>query len=205
LTHPGAGARRRIFVAVPVAPALRAAALEAIRRVVGPAADGFRWVDSDALHVTLRFLGELGTPELGLAVEAAQAAAASSSAFSITLAGGGAFPSLRQPRILWVSVRDGADQLGALAQQLEAELAARRFPREARGFHAHVTVARLRSGLRAPDLRGLANHLTGAEGTVVGSQQVNAISVMESTLLSSGAVYREVERTPLSEEPRTTG
>lgn len=163
-----------------------------MRRVLRAEAGALRWVESDALHVTLRFLGEITEPEVERAVAAARDAAAASTAFSISLAGGGAFPSLRQPRTVWVGVTVGAERLAALSQALETALAERRFHRDPRGFHAHVTVARVRSEGTTPDLSGFAERLTRPPAPVVGSQRVGAISVMESTLLPSGAVYREI-------------
>ena len=186
--------RRRIFVAVPVVPALRDAALAMMHRVLRADSGALRWVERDGLHVTLRFLGEITEPEVDLAVEAARVAATASTAFSITLAGGGAFPSLRRPRTVWVGVAAGAERLAALSQALDTALAERRFRPDARAFHAHVTVARVRSEGTTPDLSGFAERFKRPAAPVVGSQRVGAISVMESTLLPSGAVYREICR-----------
>ena len=179
-------------MAVPIVPALRDAALSMMRRVLRAEAGALRWVERDALHVTLRFLGEITEPEVEFTIEAARVAAAASTAFSITLAGGGAFPSLRRPRTVWVGVAEGAERLVALSQALDAALAERRFRRDARDFHAHVTVARMRSEGTTPDLSGFAERLKRPAAPVIGSQQVGAISVMESALLPSGAVYREI-------------
>jgi len=163
-----------------------------MRRALRVEAGALRWVEGEALHVTLRFLGEITEPEVARAVEAARIAAAASAAFSITLAGGGAFPSLRRPRTVWMGVAAGAERLAALSQALDTALVERQFRQDARGFHAHVTVARVRSERAAPDLSGCAERLKGPAAPVAGSQRVGGISVMESALLPSGAVYREI-------------
>jgi len=156
-------------------------------------------VAEDGLHLTLRFLGEITPHEVERVRDAARVAAASATPFSITLAGGGAFPSLREPRVVWVGVADGAAPLVALARSLEAALVACGFPPEARAFQPHLTVARARSAGRLPDLRALASRLTGAAAPVIGAQRVEAIVVVESTLRPTGPTYREVSRAALGE------
>jgi len=188
-----AAARHRIFIAVPLAAELRGAPA-LIRGMLGAHAGAFRWVGRDTLHLTLRFLGEITSAQVERAIEAAGLAARGAVPFSITLAGAGAFPSFRAPRVLWVGVTEGATPLVALAGALEAALAERQFPREPRPFHPHFTVARARQDGRSPDLGALAARLAGPDAPVVGTQIVRALTVVESTLHPAGAVHRELSR-----------
>lgn len=183
-----AAGRRRIFIAVPLGPSLQEAA-QRVRLIVEREAHRFRWVASHNLHLTLRFLGEITDAQVDRAVEAARDAAKGSAPFSVTLEGVGGFPSLRSPRVLWVGVTAGAEQLTALAGLLDVALRARHFPRDDRPFHPHLTVARARNEGRPPDLSGLAG-----EAVFLGSQQVDALVVMESVLGRSGPTYTEVAR-----------
>jgi 2'-5' RNA ligase len=107
-----------------------------------------RWVRMDGLHVTVRFLGP--TPEARLpGVERALVdAAAASAPFRLRLHGGGGFPGPDRPRTLWLRITDGADELAALAGRLDDQLAQQEWPREARLFRAHLTLARS-DGVRA--------------------------------------------------------
>lgn len=182
--------RHRIFVAVPLSPALLAAALE-LRERLGEAAARLRWVAPEHLHLTLRFLGALTDAQVTRVVEAAREAAAAASPFEVTLAGMGAFPSGRAPRAVWVGVTDGADRLAALAASLEAGLRRRRLPPADRPFRPHLTVARVRAEGRPVDLSAV---LPESEACRVGTQRVEALAVMESTLRPSGPIYREVAR-----------
>src|SRR5579885_817712 len=121
---PRAGQERcRIFIAVLLAPALVDAAARA-RTLLGPAAERLRWVAPGNLHLTLRFLGGITEAQLARAIEAAREAAAPS---ELTLAGMGAFPSARAPRVVWIGVQEGSDRLAALAASLEAALRRRKF------------------------------------------------------------------------------
>ncbi len=107
-----------------------------------------RWVRIEGLHLTLRFLGPT-LDERRPAVEAAmRAAAAGARPFPIRIGGGGAFPSPARPRVLWLGVTTGAEQLAALAGDLATALAAAGWPPEERPFRAHLTLARA-DGVRA--------------------------------------------------------
>jgi len=133
----------RLFIAVPVP----AAALEACRTLVdgvraGPAGRGPRWVRTENLHLTLRFLGATPPDRVAAVEDTVRAVAAGRSAFPVALSGAGAFPSGRRPRALWLGIREGADGLAALGSALDAPLAALGWEPEERPFRPHLTVAR---------------------------------------------------------------
>ena len=185
-------ARRRIFVAVAIAPALLAA-VSGVRARLAEAESILRWVPPENLHFTLKFLGGITPSQLTGVVAAAYEVAARTQRFSITLAGLGAFPSARRPRVVWVGVSSGADHLVALAEDLDVVLRQAR-AREDRPFRPHLTVARVRDAAPARDLSREIGVLRGVEW---GSQTVGAIRVMESHLRPSGAIYQQVEEVRL--------
>ena len=187
------GRNVRIFVAVVLEPALREA-LADVRSRLNSAGAALRWVPPENLHFTLRFLGEIAEARVATVTAAARAVAGTIEPFEITLAGMGAFPSARRPQVVWVSVGIGADRLVTLARDLDTELRGLEFAPEDRPFRPHLTVARTRHP--APDLSAALGALGGL---VVGTQRINVLCVMESTLRPSGAVYRAVEEVRLRE------
>lgn len=183
----------RIFVAVPLAPPLREAIGDLERRLQAAGAR-LRWIRPENLHFTLRFLGQISDAQLSRARTAAREAAGDVGAFSIVLAGVGAYPSPRRPQVIWVGVREGAEALRALAERLDDRLARQRFPREPREFQGHLTLARLREHRLWPDVsRAIALH----EMEVLGRLDVASLVVMESLLRPQGALYTPVEEVPL--------
>ena len=77
-----------------------------------------RWVDPDAYHVTLKFLGDV-RPEKVTDIEEALGRVANSTApFELDLGGFGAFPTIRNPRVVWLGV-DASPELRCLKQDLE--------------------------------------------------------------------------------------
>ncbi len=133
----------RLFVAVPLPPE----ALESCRAVLdrvrsGPLGRDARWVRTENLHLTVRFLGDV-EPSLAERLGSAVAAtAASAAAFPVRLAGAGAFPDGRHPRTLWLGVAEGNDRLEALARRIDDGLEPLGFPRDERPRRPHLTIAR---------------------------------------------------------------
>ena len=133
----------RLFVAVVVPPG----ALEACQQVIEAVRTtdlgrNARWVRTENLHLTVRFLGDTlpdAVPDVGLAVLEAAAAV---EPFRVELAGAGAFPDGRHPRTLWLGVERGNDGLIRLQDALEAPLARLGWPPDSRARRPHLTVAR---------------------------------------------------------------
>ncbi|MEX0990729.1 MAG: RNA 2',3'-cyclic phosphodiesterase [Actinomycetota bacterium] len=141
----------RLFIAVELPPEVR----EAVHAALDPLRDRFpriRWVPAENLHVTLRFLGELGADRQAEIEGSMLAVARRWEPFELSCSGVGAFPSGRSAKTVWVGLGDPGGLLKRLAADLDDELAAG-FGREERAFKPHLTVAR--STQRLPLLDGL--------------------------------------------------
>jgi 2'-5' RNA ligase len=134
---------QRLFVAVALPPAARDACRGVIDAVKSTSlGNDARWVGTDNLHLTVRFLGDAPpdlVPDIGLAV---LDAAASVAPFRIELAGAGAFPDGRHPRTLWLGVAEGNDGLIRIVDALEGPLDRLGWPPDPRSRRPHLTVAR---------------------------------------------------------------
>src|ERR1035437_1659053 len=137
----------RLFVAVPAADEIRAAVGKLMGQVAGgPITERGpgqpRWVRVDDLHLTLRFLGATPDEQQAYIAAALATAAAETAPFRVVLSGGGAFPSAHAPRVLWIGIAEGSDDLTGLVQHLNRELGPLGFPAETRPFTPHLTLAR---------------------------------------------------------------
>ncbi|MDE2766176.1 MAG: RNA 2',3'-cyclic phosphodiesterase [Chloroflexota bacterium] len=189
--------RLRLFVAVeapaPVRDALTAAQAEMRRRT----RSRLRWMKPDALHLTLRFLGEIdaaAAPQLSAAVERA---ASGCKPFALRLARVEAFPGGTSPRVVWVGIDGDLEALEALRQAVEAELEAAGFTRERRRFVPHVTLARVPGGVRPDEASGLRAALPGAP-LAAPEFAVERVALIHSTLTPEGSVYRTIARAVLT-------
>jgi len=207
---PGAGpATRRLFVAVPLdARALTAVAGlvaelradEALARAghggdPGDRRSAVRWVRPEGIHLTLRFLGPTLPSRVMAAAAAVTASVTGVGPFPVRLAGGGAYPRPSAPRVLWLGVAEGTDQLADLARRLEATLAAAGWPPADRPFAAHLTLGRSSDALAA---RPVAEALVRRAAALAVSWTADRLVLFESRLGPGGARYEEVRVAVLS-------
>ncbi len=175
----------RAFIAVEL-PAEVRQALAALARGLAASRADVKWVEEDHLHLTVRFLGEI-TDEQRSAIEALLGRLTQAHGpVRLQLSDLGAFPSLSAPRILWVGVGQGAEELTRLAEAIEEGLGTLGLPREPRAFTAHITVGRARS----PSNRSqLVDRMKALHWEPPAPFPVTHLTLFESHLTSMAAVY----------------
>jgi 2'-5' RNA ligase len=157
-----------------------------------------KWVEPGGIHLTLKFLGNIPAKRVTEITEAIGKATQGISRFHLEISGLGAFPSLRQARVVWVGIGGEVDKLSGLAQNIDSALAAIGFAREERPFVPHLTLARIKQGASPPERRDF--------GELVGSTifkekyhiEVGAISLMRSQLTPAGAIYTRLKTVALN-------
>jgi len=183
-----------MFIAVAVDEAI-VARVTAVQQVLRRAAPRVSWVKPAGMHLTLKFLGdvpEAGVPPLG---DALRAAVAPHVPFRLALAGTGAFPDWRRPRVVWAGVADGAEPLAALAASVEHALAPLGLPPERRPFSPHLTLGRIKE----PDGLDALLRLAQAHGRDdFGAMTVREVTLYRSDLSPQGATYTPCARAPLA-------
>jgi 2'-5' RNA ligase len=173
----------RLFVAMPLPPpALEEAAhlLREMRALDWPV----RWVRDDGLHISLKFFGEVTSDRVDPIEEMVQFATKGMRAMQLVPQGGGAFPSRQHPKVLRLELQSGTD-LELLQDRLERGGEQIGFAPEGRPFRPHITLGRVREGLRLPT--GAMRHL---EGLPAGQPfTADRIVLFESRLTTDGPIY----------------
>lgn len=184
----------RLFFSVPVADEARSSAVEALRAMKRAAGDApLSWTKDEQLHFTLAFLGEQPEESLPRLREAA-ATCGAQRAFDLSLAGAGAFPNPRRPRVLWLGAEEGARELEELAGRLRDGLRTAGFTLEGRPFRAHLTVARVKPGGE----RSAARALEAAPKGEIARIRVHGLCLMHSKLSPRGAQHALVHEIRLA-------
>ena len=150
-----------------------------------------KWVETRNLHLTLRFLGQVSEDSLDPVRRAMGTVLKGQTSFEMSFSGLGAFPSLEFPRVLWVGVEKGKDQVACLALRLNSELEKIGFFAEEQAFHAHLTLARLRSALRSSQRREFEEYVKEAPLSFSPpSMRVPGCELMVSRLSPQGPIYQ---------------
>jgi 2'-5' RNA ligase len=184
----------RTFVAVEIAHPLRDAVDELVGSLRASTAP-VKWVRPENLHLTLKFLGNVEESKVDEIAGAIIRASEGTAPFEIALSGVGAFPNLKRPRVLWVGISKGKDELVSLSQKIEDELTELGFEKEKRGFSPHLTIGRLRREGRPGDLPDrLGVQFKTGECTI------GRVRLMKSTLTPQGPVYEELRQAVLKKK-----
>lgn len=160
--------------------------------------NGFRPVQPENIHLTLKFLGDATPIQIEDVKKALKEITVYAQPFKINLRGVGAFPGWERPKIIWVGI-DSPRQLEALFQQIDAATVKIGFPSEGRGFSPHLTLARISTSPVAPQAIPILQALRKLTPPPhFGEIQVNSVILFRSVLQPAGPVY-----TPLSIHPFT--
>lgn len=175
----------RLFVAINVPSDER----ERLWASAAPLRDhGFpvRWVGPEALHLTLKFLGEVRDERLDELRAGVDAAIDGVKPFEMPIGGFGAFPHGGNPRVVWVGC-EAVPPLELLQHQVERTMAHHGFDVEGRPFRPHITLGRARRDARARDFAEFEAVVASLD--YAGTVRVERLDLMESELTPHGARY----------------
>ncbi|HXE74096.1 MAG TPA: RNA 2',3'-cyclic phosphodiesterase [Candidatus Xenobia bacterium] len=178
----------RLFVALELSDAVRAAVREAIGRLQRARAD-VRWARAEGMHLTLKFIGEVSEGKLA-AIRQALAAVRSPQPVEMNFRGLGYFPNQRRPRVLWVGI-DASANLTELVAQMETALEPLGIERENRAFVPHLTLGRFKSDRR---LARLQEEIAALPTSEFGHVETGEFFLFQSKLSPKGAEYTKLER-----------
>ena len=148
-------------------------------------------VERDNIHLTLKFLGNLGPAKLSEVTSALSQVRFEP--FSIEIKGAGAFPNLNRMNVIWVGIGEGWTTAEQIFEQTERLLHGVGFARETRPFSPHITIARVRSGRKRDEVAAFLEHLSDES---FGSFNTNHIRLKQSVLSPSGPTYSTLFEVP---------
>jgi RNA 2',3'-cyclic 3'-phosphodiesterase len=152
------------------------------------------WVEPGSLHMTLKFLGEVRPQNVDAVMHAVSAVATKAVPHDVKLAGFGAFPTIRRPRVIWAGT-EAKPELRSLKHDLEWELAALGFERELRAFQPHITLGRADEEAEAGLFRELETLI--ADIDYKAKIPIRQVDLMSSKLTADGAQYEILGSVPV--------
>ena len=180
---------KRLFIAADIDAATReqiAALSRTVRESIAPSVKA-SWVHPNRMHLTLRFFGaaDAVTEEQ---IRAALASPIPMEPFDILLDGVGVFPERGSPRVLWVGIGDGREQLRRLYETL------RGLPGSSHeAFKPHLTLARFRERVGRAEIAELGRIRASA-----GPSRIDRVTLYESRLSPAGPAYLPLAEAPLT-------
>jgi 2'-5' RNA ligase len=154
-----------------------------------------RWVNPNGIHLTLKFLGNIHPAQVDEIAETAAREVENEPPLTLRPSGLGAFPSLSNPRVLWVGIQGEVERLRNIQTCLENTLERLGFGREQRPFRPHLTLGRLKDRRSKQRLVHAIDTLQLPE---FDSFDVTEIILYKSDLRPTGAIYTKLHRMSLA-------
>ncbi len=174
---------QRLFIAIEIPRSVKRELADLPKSFIPREYDRVRWIGEEAMHLTLKFLGDVPIDQIPDIKAALEQAAESTGRFQMKIGRTGCFPSFRDPRICWVGFNGELRRLEQLQGRVEGRMVGLGLERDDRKFAAHVTIGRTRPGVRgrfAQDVGASWQHAPlRSSGQVV---QVTAIALYRTYL-----------------------
>ena len=179
----------RLFFGIPIDGVTRertAAVLTQLRERAGKV----KWVEPENLHITLRYIGEVASGDVEAVAEAAEGCWREAVGGKLAVRGMGAFPNVRQPRVIWVGLGEGRELAcrlhEALSDRLEAKL---NMERERRRFSPHLTIGRVKAPPGGGDITRAIKELADVD---LGAFHCSRFVLYQSELTPQGPIYSAI-------------
>jgi len=147
-----------------------------------------RWVPTENMHLTLKFLGDTSPVNVDLLAQMLSVEAGQHPAFEIQFRGLGVFPNPKRPHVIWIGIQ-APEELAALQRGIEAAADKLGYPPEKRSFSPHLTIGRVKQNINSGGMQKVRAALEGIKVGTLGAAPVNAVHLFKSDLKPSGAVY----------------
>lgn len=191
------GASARVFVAVDIGDAVRREAARVVSALMmkleaAKTPPKVAWVKPAALHVTIKFLGEVEPDEVER-LKPLLAPPIPLAPFDIAWRGIGTFPNNRHPRALWLGVIHGAAQLAAIEAEISRRVTGAAVELDDRALLPHLTLGRVKMAGAGVDWPKVLQ--AGEVRNAV--SRVDKVSLYQSRLSPHGPHYTELVSAPL--------
>jgi 2'-5' RNA ligase len=147
-----------------------------------------RWVNSQKMHLTLKFLGDISKKNIGMVEKILHSEASKRQAMEIGIGGIGAFPKMRHPRVIWIGIEAPAE-LFDLRRGIEDGVARMGYNYDKYDFTPHLTLGRISRKASARDVRTVGNVLHEFQVGFIGVARIGAVHLYRSDLHPDGAKY----------------
>lgn len=190
----------RVFVAVDVGDAVRREAARVVSALqmkleAAKTPPKVVWVKPAALHVTIRFLGEVEPAEVER-ITPLLAPPILLAPFDVQWRGIGTFPNNRHPRALWLGVIHGAAQLAAIEAEISKRLAGAAVDLDDRALLPHLTLGRVKMAGAGVDWPKVLQSAEVKNATSF----IDRVTLYQSKLSQHGPHYTELVSAPLIDQ-----
>ena len=182
---------KRVFIGIPIGCKIKSI-LPIVKSAINCNPNYIKWIPPENIHLTLSFLGNIRVKDIPHLIESLKKKITSND-FQLTITGTGVFPSSKSPKVLWLGISKGLDELILLQIQVEKSVREFKDNYENNTFIPHISIARIKKGPRKIDVLPFLNSVYSKI-----KLDVNSISMYESKLFPEGTQYTVLDTFPLN-------
>lgn len=148
-----------------------------------------KWVDSNNLHLTLRFLGETSKEQVAGIFELLESISLHFQPFQFELKGVAIFKNKNHPRVLFISIENDL-VLKQLAKAIQKKINSLEFSVDQNNFNPHLTLGRIKYIQNKEAFYSLIKKFSEVK---IQQVTVSEIIFYQSLLSSEGPTYRPIK------------
>ena len=161
-----------------------------------------RWVKTENIHLTLKFLGNIRVDVVEEIRQAISEEVENRGPFNLQARGVGVFPGVKRPKVLWAGLTGDIGQLVSLQQTIDGRLVGVGFTREKRKYKGHLTLGRIKGRINSRQLVNAMGEIGDFESDPF---TVNRVVLFQSRLKADGAEYTRLHAVNLYPADTTNG
>jgi 2'-5' RNA ligase len=181
----------RVFLGIPIGRKIKSI-LPVIKSVVNCNSNYIKWIPVENIHLTLSFLGNISKNNLPHLIQSIKKKITSSN-FQLTISGTGVFPSSQSPKVLWLGIGKGVDELISLKYLVEKSIEKYKDNPQEITFTPHISIARIQKFHPKIDVLSFLNSVYSPI-----ELDINSIYLYESQLLPERVRYSVLNAFPLN-------
>jgi RNA 2',3'-cyclic 3'-phosphodiesterase len=151
-----------------------------------------KWVNTDNIHLTLKFLGNINPASINSINQNIQNVAFSNKAVNLNLGELGFFPDSKRIRVIWIGFKGELRGLIDIQKELDTRLSKIGFQIEKRSFNPHLTLARVYDNIDDTRRKSFFEQVISSIEIKDHVFEASRISLIKSELLRYGAVYTNI-------------
>ena len=182
---------KRVFIGIPAGHQIKSI-LTIIKSADNCKSSFIKWIPIENIHLTLSFLGNMSNYDILDFIKLIEHNI-TITPFKISISKTGIFPAVKSPKVLWLSVDKGIDELQLLHHEIKKSIGGIKDNYEENIFIPHITIAKIKMRLGKIDVLSFLNTVYSPI-----ELEVNFICMYESKLFPEGSQYTVLNTFPLN-------
>lgn len=147
-----------------------------------------KYVETENLHCTLKFFGEIDDNKLNDIIEVIEKKIKNHEPFKVNIKKTGVFPNERYVRVLWLGM-DDVEPFSNLQRDLDEDFIKMGFKKE-RSYTPHLTIGRVKGSRNKEELLSKLKDMGEVE---IGEMDISKITLKKSELTPVGPIYTTIK------------